>query len=358
MGTRAQVILAATAVLAIGAAVWVMGEDGRAARGRSDEPAQSAAPPPRPAAEEYAISEAITHENLAVYMVYSPDKIKGEFLTLKEAMDGKVIIVHETGEVGELAVENTGEKTIYIQSGEIVKGGRQDRTLQWDMILPVKSGKVPIQSFCVEHGRWSQRGSEDSAKFGSSEKMLATRELKLAARGKGDQGEVWKEVARAQDKLSGSVGKDVRSDKSDSSLQLTLENADVQKKVAEYVAKLVKSPEGGRNAVGFAFAINGEINSVDVYGSGGLFTKLWPKLLEAAATEAIAKVEKDKKFTAPTASDVLAMMDQVRKEKAQKETAMIKGGKDRMRITDGAAAARYETRGGDGNSVHDSYIKK
>lgn len=357
MGARTQVLLAAAAVLAIGGAMWVLGEDRTPLRGKS----AGTAPPAvafRPAAEEYKLSEPITHENLTLFMIYSPDKIKAEFLTLKEAMDANAIVVHETGNVGELSVENTGGKAIYIQSGEIVKGGRQDRTLQWDMIVPPKSGQVPIRSFCVEHGRWSRRGSEDDSKFGSSHKMLATKELKMAARGSGDQGEVWKEVDRTQQKLSRSVGKDVRSDKSDSSLQLSLENDNVQKKVGEYVAKLTRSAETGKNAVGFAFAVNGEINSVDVYGSGGLFRKLWPKLLEAAATEAVAKIEKDKKFTAPSSTDVLAMMDQVRKENAQREAELISGGKDRLRITDSAAAARYDTRGADGNSIHDSYIKK
>ena len=42
-------------------------------------------------------------------------------------------------------------------------------------------------------------------------------------------------------------------------------------------------------AVGYVFAINGRINSGSEFGSAGLFQKLWPRQLKAAATEAIAE---------------------------------------------------------------------
>jgi predicted transcriptional regulator len=41
--------------------------------------------------------------------------------------------------------------------------------------------------------------------------------------------------------------------------------------------------------VGYAFVINGEINSADIYGSSALFRKVWNKLLDSAILEAIAE---------------------------------------------------------------------
>ena len=46
-----------------------------------------------------------------------------------------------------------------------MKGGRQDRVVTVSFLLPPKSGKVPLASFCVEQGRWSARGTEKSAHF-------------------------------------------------------------------------------------------------------------------------------------------------------------------------------------------------
>jgi hypothetical protein len=45
--------------------------------------------------------------------------------------------------------------------------------------------------------------------------------------------------------------------------------------------------------VGYAFAINGRVNSAAVYASNGLFRKMWPKLLRASAVEAIGTGTED-----------------------------------------------------------------
>src|SRR5687767_9162138 len=110
-------------------------------------PAQStqAAQPPK-------VTGPFTHENLTLYLIHGPDGITGDYLTLEEAMRDKKVVVRETGNVSELAVENISNSPVYIQSGDIVKGGKQDRTLANDLVLAPKSKKVPIASFCVEHG--------------------------------------------------------------------------------------------------------------------------------------------------------------------------------------------------------------
>src|SRR5260370_30712813 len=64
-----------------------------------------------------------------------------------------------------------------------------------DLILPPRSGKIPISSFCVENGRWSQRGNEQVSSFGSSANIVAGRDLKLAAKVEGSQSEVWRQAA-------------------------------------------------------------------------------------------------------------------------------------------------------------------
>jgi hypothetical protein len=140
----------------------------------------------------YEISGPYTHENLSVFLIHGQDKIKDKrFLTLQEAMQQKKVIVHETSNVNELAVENIADDEVYIQSGDIVKGGRQDRLITYDFVVPPKSGKMPIAAFCVEHGRWQARGREAVAYFASSDAQVATKDLTLSAKYKLDQGAVW-----------------------------------------------------------------------------------------------------------------------------------------------------------------------
>jgi hypothetical protein len=249
---------------------------------------------------DYKLSGPYTHENLTVFLVHGQNSAGGEsFLPLEEALARKVIVVHETGDVNELAVENVSrQEEVFIQAGDIVKGGQQDRMLAVDLIVPARSGRIPIDAFCVEHGRWEQRGEEVAQSFGASADM-ATRELRVAAKSARSQQQVWDKVEQEQMKLSASTSANVRASASQSSLQLTLENGKVRESAEQYVKKLSAVIEGKPDVVGYAFAVNGRFSSADVYSSAELFRKLWPRLLKAAAIEAVAEMPAyDKSVTA------------------------------------------------------------
>jgi hypothetical protein len=306
----------------------------------------------------YRISGPYTHENLSIFLLHGEDKVKGKsFLTLQEALEQKKIVVHETQQVNELAVENvSATDEVFIQAGDIVKGGQQDRVLSFDLIVPSKSGKMPIAAFCVEAGRWTQRGSENARMFGASTEQLATKDLKLAARKEAKQGEVWDKVAKAQMLLKEKVGAPVQAAESASSLQLTLEHKKLKEALEEYLKKLSPVIEDKKDVVGYAFAINGKVNSADVYGSSVLFRKLWPKLIKASAVEAVVEVQKDKKFEPVAATAIKAFLEDAEKGKA-KEKEITKRVQEIQRETD--KNVLFECRDRDSKeAVRKSYIAK
>ena len=178
-----------------------------------------------------------------------------------------------------------------------------------DLILPPRSGKIPIAAFCVENGRWSQRGTEAVTVFNSSSNVVAGRDVKLAAKSAGSQSEVWRQVAVAQDKLSTNVGGRVNAESSPTSFQLALENKDVQKSADSYLKSLSGIVEGKPDVIGYVFAINGKINSADVYASSALFKKLWPKLLKASAIEAVSESRHGERFDSPKSVEVQGFID-------------------------------------------------
>src|SRR5205814_1430733 len=98
------------------------------------------------AAGEFKLSGPYRHENLTIFLVHGEDKIEGKKLvTLQEALEQKQVIVHETDNVSELAIENVSKDVeVFIQSGDILKGGKQDRLISFSMIVPAQSGKVPV----------------------------------------------------------------------------------------------------------------------------------------------------------------------------------------------------------------------
>jgi hypothetical protein len=345
--------------------------------------------------EAMRISGPFTHENIALYFFHGPSAPGPVPLTLQEALERGQVTVFETGSVSQLSIENTGSEEVFVQAGDIVKGGRQDRVLTVSLVLPPKSGKMNISAYCVERGRWAQRGSEHAGTFASATSSMPSRDAKLAIltppperqqaqyRPAGEepsglnstlsriqipglpdgggaisrQSEVWASVADAQRKLSANLGAPVAAPQSASSLQLSLENERLAEARAAYTAALKAAGESADDIVGYAFAINGQINSAEMYPSNGLFRKMWPKLLEASTTEAIAE-----KSTAAAPAPAAPPADTVRSflTEAEKGRARTTPLGDRLvrEARDADKAVYMETARSAGGFIHRSYVAK
>jgi hypothetical protein len=240
----------------------------------------------------YRLSGPFKHENLTIYLIHGSDQpnTNTRFTPLKDAMERKLAFVYETSDVNELWIENqSNSEELFVQAGDIVKGGQQDRVLAIDLILPAHSGRIPIAAFCVEPGRWRQRGFEQADQFSMSDQMVATRALKLATKSDASQGRVWDEVSAERQRLSAGVAANVSSEVSESSLQLAQEHEEVQKAAEVYVKNLSSIVDDSADAIGFAFVINNELNSAEIYASNAMFRRFWPKLLKTTAIEAVAE---------------------------------------------------------------------
>jgi len=307
------------------------------------------------------ISGPFCSGNLAVFLIHGSDHMPlKNFITLEEALEKKQVILKETGKVSQLTIKNIGDQIVFIQSGDIVKGGKQDRTFQYDMILPVRSEFVPISSFCVERGRWSQRGKEDATHFHDSHHNLASKSLKMAAKYTRSQQEVWNEVSSVQRRGAQNAGvplSAVQNESSPSSLELTLDNETIKTATETYIKDLSTVPDNENNVLGYAFAINGQVNSIDVYSCNSLFKKMWPKLIRAAAVEALSDLKKGQNVEPPSCADIRACMNDA-ENAASKEQAV--SGKSKTLMHESEKNLLFETRdmmNGD-SWVHRNYIAK
>lgn len=282
---------------------------------------------PAGAEPTYQVSGPVAHDNLAVYFLRGASAEGPVPLTLAEALAEGVARVIETGDVNQLAVENIGSEPIFIQAGDIVKGGQQDRVVSVSMLLAPGSGRKPLGAFCVEQGRWAARGNEDVQSFASSDlamPSLAARmvmavpepsdtagaaEQTATADTVGErQSKIWLEVAKIKAKLEEKLAASITSPVSATSLQLALENGAVDKQRNAYLNALKAAGEGENDILGAAFAINGRLVSIDLYPSNGLFRKMWPKLLAASATEALGELG-ETATAVPAPADVLKLLD-------------------------------------------------
>jgi hypothetical protein len=150
---------------------------------------------------------------------------------------------------------------------------------------------------------------------------------------------VWAEVSKTQQKLSASVGGTVNAAQSASSLQLALENEKLVGAQRGYVKALQAAGQADSDILGYVFAVNGKLNSADVYPSNGLFRKMWAKLLEASAIEAIG--QKDEPHgEAPSIKAVTAFLADAEAGKAS-ERPLNAGA--RLETREGATAYYFET---------------
>jgi hypothetical protein len=151
--------------------------------------------------------------------------------------------------------------------------------------------------------------------------------------------------------------KSVADARSPSSLQLTLEDKELQARVDAYVGKLGKCVADKPDVLGFAVTINGKVEGAEVFGSSALFRKMWPKLLRAAAVGAFTERQKGRRYELAESDEVRAFLAAAGQGKPT-ETKV----NDRIRVTtrSGESAVSIEARdqGHKGALIHRSYIAR
>jgi hypothetical protein len=330
------------------------------------------------------ISGPHVHKNLAVYLIHGANATDQVPLTLAEALAKGKVQMTETGAVNELRVENTGDDAVFIQAGDIVKGGRQDRVLVVSLLLPPRSGALPISSFCVEPGRWSARGGEDPTRFASALQSMPSRKALLVMasppaadsagppaakpgqaaeqrqeRSRDDtairQRQVWDSVAKTQSNLAAGLGAPVKAAQSETSLQLSLEHASLKQAQALYLAALEDAALKDGDVIGYVVAINGRPVSANLYPSNGLFRKVWARQLAAAVTEAIGDPPGAAAPAPPPIGDVEGFLAAAERGQAQERETTA----DMRQETRASDLAVYnEARSAGGGWVHKNYLAK
>lgn len=111
---------------------------------------------------------AITYKNLKLIPIkWKPAgggaaSLMPNMVCFGQAMQQGLITVQERGSssvenVHWLSLYNNSDKSIYVSSGEVVAGGRQDRMVMHDTIVPPRSGRTDLAVMCVEEERWSEK---------------------------------------------------------------------------------------------------------------------------------------------------------------------------------------------------------
>ncbi len=226
-------------------------------------------------------------------------------------------IYRHGADVNQVMVINRSDKPLYLMPGEIIMGGQQDRCVGEEFVIQPGDEPVPVAVFCVEHGRWGGRAPVDTAAFvanaAASEvvaqsvslsgaidvdmavdanqgKFIASvgslnRKARLAVQESQDQGLVWDSVA--MENAKGGV------ELATGAFTGNYVDEQAVARLEPYLAALQDKVAGVERVVGVAVAVNGEIQSMDVFESTPLFQGLWPKLLKSYALDAANAADGD-----------------------------------------------------------------
>jgi hypothetical protein len=264
----------------------------------------------------YRIHGPFTHQDLSVFLLCTDRQDANDFLTLDEGLkQGLVTITEQDNEqVRALSIENQSDRPLYLQEGERLVGGKQDRTIIASLVIPPKSGKTSVPTFCVEQSRWIEgaKGKE----FGFSvNPALAPKGVRGAAKVEGSQDRVWGCVAVQK----ASASKTLNCPNTNSSVNEMLDAPQVQAISEEYATALTQAldrPEN-RDAVGMVIVFNGQIEEVNLYPNRALFRKLFPRLIRAYAVQA-ALLKDQAKGGEPVTDAAVAQFLQARDARSQK----------------------------------------
>jgi len=271
-------------------------------------------------ASGYSLLSPIRNGNLTVFpVVASKSHDTAEFLTLDEGLRSGDVVVTEAGqarglirhrrgeppmmhpirdaEVNRLVLVNNSKRPLLLLAGEIVTGGKQDRVIGKDRIVPPESDPVDLSVFCVEPGRWVAANGKSDFGYtaGAAAGLLASPVVRSKAMGAKDQQQVWDSVRSSQRAMAETV--EVTGGAAEvnatTSYARVMDNKEVQKQVDAVAEPVRRNYESvirqlrDKNAVGVVVAVNGEIVWADIFASTQLLQKYWPKLARSYATEAV-----------------------------------------------------------------------
>jgi hypothetical protein len=266
----------------------------------------------------YSLLSPIRSGNLTVFPVAAGKSYDTtEFLTLDEGLRSGDVVVTEAGqarglvrrrpgdasiihpvrgaEVNELVLVNNSKRPLLLLAGEIVTGGKQDRVIGKDRIVPAESDPIDLSVFCVEPGRWvAANGKADFSAGVVGGAVFAAPGVRASAMGAKSQQQVWDNVGRSKQAMEMIVPAPAAAAvDSTTSYARVMSNKEVQQKVDSVAEPLEHNYESvvrqlrDKNAVGVVVAVNGEIVWADIFASTQLLQKYWPKLVRSYATEAV-----------------------------------------------------------------------
>ncbi|MFH2010151.1 MAG: DUF6569 family protein [bacterium] len=270
-------------------------------------PARLAGTPLQGRMDGLLLGAPVTYNNLTIYPVLSEQPSFGKIVfNIDESFEGRKLAVTEagSGSVPFIELNKSTREHVFVMTGEMFIGAKQDRISKHDVILPPRKGTFKLPVYCVEQGRW--HGSSMKFKSGN---VVSSQSLRKSAVRKGSQGQIWDKVAVKT--------RQVKATTSTQTMHASYRSKFWRQKAPAYMKVFKLFAKGLPKSVGVLVVINKAIVSFDVFLSHRLFTGLWPKLLKAIVLDAIDPHFKGSPFHQARARAFFGMLSGAKFKKTQ-----------------------------------------
>ncbi len=255
----------------------------------------------------WEVGQPIVHQNLVVFPVriLTPPP-KTDFLTLKEAHQRNLVSIRElpNATVPEVLVENKSVKPLLLIGGEVILGGKQDRIVEHDFVVPPKK-VAKVRVYCVEPGRWTPQ--ELGEKFAPAMGVVEA-EVRKSAQVEKSQQLVWHLNERVQHQLPAATPMSPSQ-----SYRRVLTDPQIQKQTQAYIQAIQSQLFRDPKVCGMIVAVNGKIEWLDVFSDPSLFRKVAPSLLHSAAVQALSQRTQAKATRTPSVAEAKAFLEQTQR---------------------------------------------
>ena len=250
--------------------------------------------------------DLLNYKDLAVYPILANEehieshKELAAYKNLKEAIDIIGFRITESkkygrdgnrGLVNTLTVQNKSQDTVYLMTGDVVQGGKQDRILAQDLVLPPRQ-LTDIEVFCVEQNRWQYQEDNipvDDQKAQQNKKVfaftgyynVASNALRKTIKEEKGQQEVWAKVSELTS---------LNNAESSTSAYAALESSeDFTKQRNEYLDFFKGRMTGRDQVVGMIVTSGSKILGTDIFNHPTLFKKQYEVLMHGYVIDAISE---------------------------------------------------------------------
>ena len=195
--------------------------------------------------------------------------------TLDEALRRGWVVIEERDRatVSKIEIRNRSDHSVFVMAGEIIGGGKQNRVVQHDLILPPRSGTVTMPVYCIEEDRWGSSKGEFRSQANLAHPALRKRSAERAP-----QASIWAEV----DARSSAAGVVART----KNYEALYADRAVQDKLAACLPPFRRFC--GSRTVGAVAVVGHRIVGADLFSDPALFSSLWDKILRSYALDYIS----------------------------------------------------------------------